>query len=726
MPQVLIVSNRLPMSIKKVNGKLKFYPSIGGLATGLSSYVKGRKSTWVGWPGLASEELNDAEKQIIITRLKRHNCYPVFLSRQQIDEYYNGYSNSILWPIFHSMPASQMSNEARLWKAYQNVNKLFLETIQPLVQTDSVIWVHDYQLLLLPELLRSRRLGGHIGFFLHIPFPNFKTFAKAGHTHALLSGMLGADLVGFHTSSYSENFIQACHESNLGIAGQKQIILEARNIHVTHFPIGIDYEKYAQAGKLKSVKTAGKKYRKKYGKRKIIVAVDRLEPSKGLTERLKAYRDFLEANPKFRSKVTMVMVAAPSRMDIPAYQRLQARLIKLSKEINDEYGTSNWLPVDFINESLPFEEVSALYQLADIAFIAPLRDGMNLVAKEFVASKHNSGILILSQTAGASEELRDALIVNPKKPSTVVDALQKAMNMPKSELRSRLKSMQQQISTNTIHTWASTFVKTLQQPVSVSGHSRTRSLQGAHLEALLETYHTHKKRLILLDYDGTLMPFTEHYSDTLPSKHLLKVVKKLVSNKSNDVVVVSGRQASDLDEWFKGIKINLIGEHGAVIKKAGARQWKHIENKTNWRQEFLPVLEKYTARTPHAMIEIKPNSLVWHYRGAPAYAAQKNSVIIKRLLKPLLKKHSVELFQGNKILEIKDPKINKGTAVQPWLTYGYECIIAIGDDYTDEDLFELLQNTAYTIKVGQGRTRAGYRLKSVSAVIDFLEQLNER
>jgi trehalose 6-phosphate synthase/phosphatase len=725
MAQVLIVSNRLPISVKKIDGKLQFKPSIGGLATGLSSYVKDRKSIWVGWPGITSEELSGDEKQVITNRLAKHNCYPIFLTKHQIEDFYNGYSNSILWPTFHNMPLDKHTEaeQERWWKAYRTVNSIFLDTVLSLAQHDSIIWVHDYQLLLLPEMLRADHIGGHIGFFLHIPFPVPKTFAKIPQIKQLLKGMLGADLVGFHTTSYSDNFIETCHESNFGIAGNKQIILDTRTIHVTNFPIGIDYEKFAQAGKLKPVKNAVKRYRKKYGHRKIIVAVDRLEPSKGLIERLKAYRDFLETNSRFRGKVTMVMVAAPSRMELPAYQQLKVCLDKLSQEINEQFGNQHWQPVDYINDSLPFEEVSALYQIADIAFIAPLRDGMNLVAKEYVASKQKNGILILSQTAGASEELRDALLVDPRKPSTLVAALSQAMSMPKRELRSRLKSMQQQTSANTIHTWASSFIKTLQQPV-VGTRNRTHTLQDRYLKSLIDDYRNTKKHLILLDYDGTLIPFMENFKATVPPKKILNIIRDLSANPVNEVVVISGRQAADLDAWFGKVKINLVAEHGAIIKRSGAKNWKNIESiNTEWKKMILPILEKYTSLTPHAMIEIKPHSLVWHYRGAPTYTSQKNAVIIKRVLKPLLKKYAIQIYQGNKILEIKDPQINKGSALHHWLSPAHDFILAIGDDYTDEDLFESLADSAYTIKVGQGRTKAAYRVRTVDDVTDFLKKL---
>lgn len=725
MARVLIVSNRLPMSVKKVDGKLEFYPSIGGVATGLASYVKDRKNIWVGWPGITSEEVSEEEKQIITNRLAKLHCHPVFLTKRQVDDYYNGYSNSILWPAFHNLQVKSSPDEDQWWKAYRSVNKLFAETVMSLVHSDTSVWVHDYLLLLLPEILRTEHASPHLGFFLHIPFPEFKTIQNINQIKPLLQGMLGADLIGFHTVSYSENFIQACQEAGVGIAGQKQVILPARNVQVTNFPIGIDYEKYAQSGKLRAVKQTVKKYRKKYGRRKIILAVDRLEPSKGLAERLKAYRDFLEMNPRFRNKVIMVMVAAPSRMDLKPYQQLKIKLEKLSHEINETYGTESWQPVDFINVSLPFEAVSALYQLADIAFIAPLRDGMNLVAKEYVASKHKNGILILSQTAGAAEELRDALIVDPKQPTSVTEALQQAMIMPRRELRHRLKNMQQQIAGNTIHTWAGSFVKALQKPIPGT-RPRTRSLKGKQLKNVLKTIRQAENRLILLDYDGTLIPYVNDYTATQPPKKVIQLIQHLIDNPKNEVILVSGRQAHDLDRWFGDLKMHLVGEHGAVIKKAGAKKWNSYEYvNTEWKKAILPTLEKYTSLTPRAMIEIKPHSIVWHYRMSPSYYAQKNAVIIKRVLRQNLKKYGVQIFQGNKILEIKDPRINKGAAIQRWLSAKHDIVLAIGDDYTDEDLFQSLADSAYTIKVGSGRTYAAYRLKTVTEVTNFLQLLHK-
>ena len=528
MAQVIIVSNRLPISVKKENAKLVFSPSLGGIATGLSSYVEDPGNTWIGWPGIASDELNENDKQLIANELTRHNCYPVFLSQKQIDNFYNGYSNSVLWPLFHNLPAKRFSSE-RLdpwWQAYRKVNQQFGEAVSNLANSKSQIWVHDYLLMLLPEILRSQEQerAAHIGFFLHIPFPDRKTFTGLPEAKRLMNGMLGADLIGFHTTDYVRNFMSSVSAMGIATVNANQVTLGTRSVRVAEFPMGIDYEKYAAASKSKEVKSAAKEYKKRYARCKVIVSVDRLDPTKGLEERLRAYNELLKRNPAQRGKVIFAMVAAPSRTDIAVYARLGKRLEALAKTINKTYGSAKWQPVDYINVAQPFEKVAALFQIADVAFIAPLRDGMNLSAKEFVASNHKHGVLILSETAGAAQELHDALIVNPRKPESLVSALEQALSMRKRELRGRLKRMKKDLSINTVQHWAKTFVDTLQQPIP--GTPRlTRTLNKHLIQNLEADYIQAKKRLLLLDYDGSLAPFATDYRNAKPSKSLIKLLK---------------------------------------------------------------------------------------------------------------------------------------------------------------------------------------------------------
>jgi trehalose 6-phosphate synthase/phosphatase len=725
MSQVIIVSNRLPVSVKKEDGKLVFYPSLGGLATGLSSYVDDRRNRWIGWPGIASDELTADDKQAIVDELAGHNCSPVFLSQRQIDDFYNGYSNTVLWPSFHNLTRRATDSETRVrwWRAYRSVNEQYAQAALNLTETGVRVWIHDYQLLLVPELLRNERSDIITGFFLHIPFPASKAFARLPEYKKLLRGMLGADVVGFHTPSYVANFLESSVAAGVADALGTELAIDDRAVRVADFPMGIDYEKYAAATKSKTVKEAVRRYRKRYKRLKVIVAVDRLDPTKGLVERLKAYATLLERHPRLRGKVVFSMVAAPSRTDIPAYRQLSKRLAALAGKINTTYGSPKWKPVDYMNVAQPFEEVTALFQIADVAFIAPLRDGMNLAAKEFVASKHKSGVLILSETAGAAEELQDALLVNPKRPETLVNALEQALKMRKRELRGRLRRMQQQLATNTVQEWAKGFVESLQQPVPGTPVI-VRTLKGKLELALVNDWRQAKKRLLLLDYDGSLVPFTEDYKAAQPSKTLLQLLETLSADPSTDLVLISGRAAEDLQAWFGHLPVNLVAEHGAAVKKAGGKAWQAVEKvDTQWKKLLQPVLEKYAALTPGAIVEAKPHSLVWHYRAAAPYYAQKYAVILKRVLRPVLKKYGLELLQGNKVLEIKNPRIAKGAAAQRWLRRDYGFILAIGDDVTDEDLFSALPLPAYSIKIGRGRTAAQYRLPASKDAVNLLKKL---
>jgi len=725
MSQVIIVSNRLPVSVKKEAGKLEFYQSAGGLATGLSGYVNDRRSRWIGWPGIASDELTDADREAIVAELAKHNCYPIFLSKRQIDDFYSGYSNAVLWPVFHNL-SRQAVNDAtrrRWWQAYREVNKQYTGAILNLAERNVRVWVHDYQLMLVPELLRAQKPEVISGFFLHIPFPAVKSFGRIPEHKKLLNGVLGADVIGFHTPGYVADFLENCRTEGITVLHDREPMIDNRIVRVADFPMGIDYDKYASAIKSKTVKQAVRRYRQRYKGLKVIVAVDRLDPSKGLVERLKAYAALLEQRPRLRGKVVFSMVAAPSRTDIPAYQRLANRLDKLAAEINTTYGTPKWQPVDYMNVLQPFEEVTALFQIADVAFIAPLRDGMNLAAKEFVASKHRAGVLILSETAGAAEELQDALLVNPKQPASLVAALEQALTMRKRELRRRLRRMQQQLAANTVQEWAGNFVSTLQQPLP--GTPRlVRSLRGRQQTRLLNDWRRAKKHLLLLDYDGSLVPFTEDYKAAAPPKNLLSLLETLCADKTTDVVLISGRSPQELQQWFGQLPMSLVAEHGASLRQNGRKTWQTIERvDTRWKQELQPVIEKYAALTPGARVEVKPHSLVWHYRAASPYHAQKYAVIMRRVLRPQLKKFGLEMLQGNKVLEIKNPRVSKAEAAERWLRRQYDFILAIGDDVTDETLFEVLPPAAYGIKVGRGRTQAPYRLPSSKEVIGLLRKL---
>lgn len=725
-PGVIIVSNRLPVSVKRVDGKLEYYPSVGGLATGLSSYANNRRNKWIGWPGIADDELSEQDRIDITQELKKHNCYPVFLTKKQLDDFYNGFSNSLLWPAFHELPVKSQATPAH-WNAYKRVNQLFAETVFTLSAPGSTVWVHDYQLLLLPTMLRTRRPKDKIGFFLHIPFPNAETFTTIPHHQQLLNGLLGSDLVGFHTESYVQNFLDCCQQTGAGLVGTRKLILPDRVIRVTDFPMGIDYGKFARATKQRAVRTEVLKLRAKYGRKKIVLTVDRLDPTKGLVERLQAYREFLRQTPALRGKVVMVMLAVPSRTEIPEYQALKRRLEKLVKAVNKEFGTLRWQPVDYLYKSVPFEQLTALYRFADVAFIAPIKDGMNLVAKEYLATNpNNRGVLILSETAGAAEELKDAIIVNPQESDSLVRGLSRALTGPPRDLRRRARNMQERIASFTVHDWAGTFMKSLQQSrPQGAGRYVTRQLNADQQNALLKHYRTAKHRLVLFDYDGVLTSFRGKPADAAPSKQLLNQLRKLSEQAGTHLVIISGRSQADLEAWLGELAdVTLLAEHGAFLRKRRTKRWRQTTDvDLAWKDEAAAILDAYTQKTPGATLEQKAASLVWHYRRAAPYYAQKHLVAIKRLLNRLAKTHPIVVEQGNMILEVRTDGVHKGTGALSLLTPQTDFILAVGDDATDEDMFEHLPEWAHTIKVGRGHTRARFRLANVDDVHRLLRKL---
>jgi trehalose 6-phosphate synthase/phosphatase len=722
MSNVVIVSNRLPMSVQKVGGKLVFGQSMGGLATGLSTYTKRRGTKWIGWPGIPSDDLTEAEQSRITRELRKHRCYPVFLTKKQIDDYYNGYSNTVIWPLFHNL--SYKPGPAKFWRGYREVNKLFADAVLSLTKPDSVIWVHDYQLMLVPQLLRRAGPGSRIGFFLHIPFPEPKTLDKLPEAKSLLRGILGADLAGFHTRSYTRHFFASC-EQFLHLTNQQgQLLLGERPVHATEFPMGIDYARFAEATKPRHKRKELREIRRKYRKQRVIVSVDRLDPSKGLVERLRAYQQLLRQHPKWQGKVTLAMIVAPSRTEVEAYKKLKSQIDKTLAEIEAEFTTKLWKPIDFIYETVPLDTVMLYYQVADVAFIAPLRDGMNLVAKEYIASKRrNNGVLVLSETAGAAEELHGAIQVNPRQAQTMVDGLVQALNMPKRELRERARSMQQHIQQFTVQKWAESFMGTLQRPRAL-GPERTRSLTDTLQTEMVFAYRRAKKRLLLLDYDGVLRRFVRNPADAEPSQQLIALLRQLSADPANEIIIISGRQKDELLEWFGDLPIALAAEHGLLFRRRGGKNWhKTVVDDRKWKAEIQQIFDYYTDITAGAHTETKEWSVAWHYRAASPYYAQKHLVALRRLLKPYCKQYGLRLEEGHKVLEVRPSSASKGRVAHEWLIHDHDFALMAGDDATDEDMFAMMPPNGYSIKVGHGRTLAHYRLKGVSEMLALLDKL---
>lgn len=718
----IVVSNRLPVNVSREDGKLVLRPSTGGLATAMSSLTSNK--LWIGWPGIADDDLTDDDRAFIRKELASYGCYPVFLTKNQIEKFYEGYANDTIWPLFHYFQ-QYARYDPDYWQAYKDVNKLYMQAVIKQAASDAAIWIHDYHLMLLPRLLRKNLPNASIGFFLHIPFPSYEIFRLLPNRTQILEGLLGADLVGFHVYDYARHFMSSVLRI-LGVESSRgTIVLGDRVIKVDSFPIGIDYTRYVSALEDSETLEQRKVLDKLYRGQKVILSMDRLDYSKGIESRLKAFEQFLQQNPSAHQKVSMVMVAVPSRTEVETYRELRQDIERTVSRINGTFGTVGWTPIAYHFKNLPFPQIVALQARADIALITPLRDGMNLVAKEYIATKQKGlGVLILSEMTGAIDELPEALRVNPNNTDSIVAAIRGALDMPKKEQQRRLASMQGRLSRYTVQRWAKDFMDELHATKRAQADQGSRLLTQEREDKLLRLFGMAKKRLLLLDYDGTLRGFAAGHEPHLaaPTVRLKRLIQEVALIPRTLVCIVSGRPRAALDEWFGDLPVALAAEHGAWMKYDG--EWSRQQVSLHEHKDrLLPLLELYVDRTPGARIEQKDLAIVWHYRGVPAELAHARNASLRHELERVLENTDVSVHAGNKILEIKPDTVHKGAVAEDlFALHNPDFALSIGDDYTDEDMFKAMPDEAFSIKVGLGDTAARYQVLGIDDVLRLLKQ----
>ncbi|WP_411273414.1 bifunctional alpha,alpha-trehalose-phosphate synthase (UDP-forming)/trehalose-phosphatase [Daejeonella sp.] len=721
MGKIIIVSNRLPVRLSEQKGEFTFSTSEGGLATGLGSIYQDGNNLWIGWPGT---EIKETDQESIRQKLGEKSLIPVFLSKEEISEFYEGFSNEVLWPIFHYYASTYMTFKDSNWDYYRRVNQKFCSAIMEVAEPGDTIWIHDYQLLLLPSLIRARHSDISIGFFLHIPFPSFEIFRLIPWRAELIEGLLGADLIGFHTFDDASHFVQAATRLLPVNSLSNTITIDDRTVAIESFPMGIDFNKYVSLTTSKSVQKQVEQLKDIFQNRRIILSIDRLDYSKGILQRIQAYELLLELYPQYTEKVAMHMIVVPSRDTVKEYKELKDIIDKRVGHINARYRTISWNPINYYYRSFPIETLSALYSYADVCLVTPIRDGMNLVSKEYVASRsQDTGVLILSEMAGASKELTDALIVNPSNIKSMTDAMVQALNMSVEEQKQRMKPMRQIVSKFNINHWVRIFMERLNEVKQLQLSMSTRHISDVTKLAIKKIYDKTSKRIIFLDYDGTLVGFQGDINAAIPDEELYQILEELWSDPANLVVVVSGRNYQKLEEWFGHTNLSLIAEHGAWQKHEG--RWESIPGLTDhWKQDIYSVLETYVDRTPGAFIEEKNYSLVWHYRKVEKRLGELRTNELVNNLRYLINDKGLQLLSGNKVLEIKNVEINKGKAALSMLQHNdFDFIMALGDDHTDEDVFKALPQNALTVKVGNNVSAARFYLRNYKEARGLLKAL---
>lgn len=727
--RLFIVSNRLPITVDE---EKNIQHASGGLVTAIKGYMRrneGQSFSTVYWAGAPGCTMNTWSDAVAKMPADGFTYLPVFINQVIYNGYYNGHANSLIWPLFHYFPSYAEYNVEH-YEQYRQANEQFCRNLVKHLRPGDTVWIHDYHLLLLPELLRKEIPELTIGFFLHIPFPSYEIFRLLPRRwqEDLLNGLLGADLIGFHTIDYASHFLQSV-QLTLGLDHDRHVLKNKdRLVKVDVFPISIDYTHFNSFYNNATVHSLRQSLLNNVSGKKIIFSVDRLDYTKGVNNRLRAYEYFLRHHPEYHEKVVFILVVVPSRDNISKYKERKKMIDQTISQINSRIGNIHWQPVIYQYNSLAFEEMISLYTGCDLALITPLRDGMNLVAKEFVASRVDKrGVLVLSEMAGAARELSDAIAINPNDIVEMANAIKTGLEMPEEEQASRLQIMQERIATYDVKTWAEDFMNELESIKRKQQAFQIKFLDTYTKKTLLDSYRNASKRLILLDYDGTLIPFSSSPADAIPGNHLLQLLKDL-NAENNMVCLISGRSSEWLQKWLGECNVTMIAEHGARFKYQDQDWTNEVMTQNDWKDHVRHIMQTYVRRCAHTFVEEKEFSMVWHYRNANLEQGKLRAAELLTELNEYAHSRRLQVAMGNRIVEVKNSGIDKGAAIKKILhNNDFDFVLAIGDDYTDEDMFKVLANidNSCTIKVGNEASYARYNLFTPQMVISLLEAISQ-
>lgn len=702
MQTLINVSNRLPVTIGTTIEK-----SSGGLVTAMEGVGEDVRLKWVGWAGGVVED-PDKRSRLSAELGERFNYVPIFLNEDDANDYYTGFSNSSLWPLLHYNLA-YARYDARWYDAYQRVNRIFAEAVLQEAGEGDLIWVHDYHLMLLPAYLREYRPDLKVGFFLHTPFPSYEVFRCHPNREALLEGLLGADLIGFHTFGYLRHFRSTVLRL-LSLESEMNFIVQHQHkTEIGVYPIGINAKKFKAELESPAYRKCMAEYKDVYQGKKIVLSVERLDYTKGIPRRLDAIENYLSTTGR-RDDIVFIFISVPSREEVPEYQSLLETVRDKVSHINGKYATIKNAPVHFINKSIEFSELCALYSLADVAMVTPLIDGMNLVAKEYVACQQDkNGILILSEFAGAAQELPTACVVNPYNMHQMAECLKQALEASEDEKRKKIEPIKERVLKYDARHWANSFIRDLTEKRD------TRDLPGdiqPLTSDILDRVLQAKKAALFLDYDGSLADLKKKPVDALPDEEIKRIFSGLRDAHNLDVCIISGRKRDDLDQYFRSYGFILVAEHGYFYRGSDESDWVMLEPKADlsWKEQIMGVFAHFSGMTPGSSVEEKTSSVVWHYRESdPEFGSWKANQLVAVLVE-MLSNLPVVIHHGKKIVEVSSIQVSKGLAVQHFLREKpYDAVLCAGDDETDESMFRVQRSDLISVKVGESEnTSARY------------------
>ena len=739
--RLLLVSNRLPVTVRTERNEAVVTPSSGGLATGLRGPHERSDGLWIGWPGDVSR-LRPDQRAHVDANLAALRCVPVYLTPADITRYYDGFSNAVLWPLFHYL-LDRIPPTSQDFEVYRAVNERFADAVAARYQPGDLIWVHDYQLMLVPGMLRQRLPSAKIGFFLHIPFPASEILRILPWREAILEGLLGADLIGFHTFAYRSHFASSVLRI-LGIAtdGGERVRHSGRQTRLGVFAMGVDSASFTALADDPEVLREAEAIRGDASsahapRARIFLGIDRLDYTKGIPRRLLAYERLLEREPALRGRVRLIQVGVPSRDKVESYQKYKATVNEMVGRINGAFGTVSSMPIHYVHRSFSQKQVVALYRAADVMLVTPLRDGMNLVAKEFVTSRTDEdGVLVLSEFAGAAAEMGEALQINPYDIERAAETYAQALFMPEEERRLRMRALRGRIVPRDVHGWARSFIETLQGEGAANERAPRKLSTVQALDAVADKLRSAERLLLILDYDGTLVPFAAAPELAAPDRNLSRLLAALADKPNIELHIVSGRKRETMDRWLGRLPVGLHAEHGFWSRLGPSEEWRALrEVGVAWKDEVRRVIERYAVTTPGSLIEEKTACMAWHYRMAEPELGATRAEDLTRELEPLMIGHepgaggsggeALELLRGERVIEVRLRGVNNAATVErlrPSLARA-TVIGAMGDDQTDDDLFLALPDDAITVSVGFRSSAAKYRVPRPADARALLERI---
>ena len=618
--RLIVVSNRLPITIKDTGeGGYEFHMSSGGLVAALAGLRGKVDMIWLGSPGMPPDGVRDIDG--LTEKLKNeYNCAPVWLDKQTAHEHYNLFSNEVLWPLFHYKENIEFKDQS-IFASYIRATEIFCKTVLDVWRPGDLIWVHDYHLMLLPQMLKERsRQELYVAFFLHVPFPSSEVYRILPEREAILKGVLHSDLIGYHTYDYARHFVHSCTRV-LGLeTTADEVVFNRKVVSVSVFPVGMDFQKFEDNIRTPAVTEKINELEKKFQGQTVIIGVDRLDYIKGIPQKLQALEQLFKQNPSLVGKVSLIQIAVPSREVVDEYQKLRREVETLVGRINTHYGDIGITPVHYLYKSVPFPDLLAMYSVADICLITSLRDGMNLVAQEFVAcQERKKGVLILSEFAGSARCLAHAMRVNPWNISQVADTILQAINMPLAQRAERHRQLFSYVEKHGATYWGSQFVKEF-----VRVAQGIKEMAKCEPESkLVNEFENAKKKLVIFTVDGVLSSYKVVPSTSVISSDIMESLSIFDEDPSTDVIIISGRKKDDLIRFFGKLKYTtLAAEHGFFVKYP-EKEWQELtpdHGDGDWYSEILQVLEYYRDRTPGSSLEGaaegKESTLMWNFRGA--------------------------------------------------------------------------------------------------------------